>query len=77
MSTKSLKTAARPVTARILSVPPVLNVEYSVGIWFGSNTHVVLDESSATSFRLNGSDRDRPDRAVALDLPITVEEVQA
>jgi hypothetical protein len=60
-----------------ISIPPVLNVgEYSVGIWFGSNTHVVLDERGATSFRLNGSDRDRPDRAVALDLPTTVEEVQ-
>jgi ABC-2 type transport system ATP-binding protein/lipopolysaccharide transport system ATP-binding protein len=58
-----------------MDVPPVLNVgEYSVGLWCGAATggRRFIHEPAVVSFTLNGSDRNRPARAVVLDLPITV-----
>ena len=56
-----------------LEVPPVLNVgDFTVGLWFGTAHTQFLDEPVAASFTLHGSDRGRPDRAVVLELPFSV-----
>lgn len=53
-----------------LDVPPVLNTgQHVVGVWIGAGTTDLLDEPAAASFELFGSNRKRPERAVALDLP--------
>jgi hypothetical protein len=53
----------------------VLNVgEYRVGFWAGTAYETLLWEPGATSFRLEGSARGRPERAVALFLPWRVIE---
>jgi hypothetical protein len=53
-----------------ISVPPVLNVgDYRVGIWAGAAYEMVLFHPAAATFRLEGSNRERPERAVALFLP--------
>jgi ABC-type polysaccharide/polyol phosphate transport system ATPase subunit len=66
----------RPGTYTVrISVPPVLNVgEYRVGFWAGTAYETLLWEPGATSFRLEGSARGRPERAVALFLPWRVVE---
>jgi ABC-2 type transport system ATP-binding protein/lipopolysaccharide transport system ATP-binding protein len=52
-----------------LRLPPILNVgEYTIGIWVGTATTTILEEPSAGTFELHGSDRNRPERAVVLDL---------
>jgi ABC-2 type transport system ATP-binding protein/lipopolysaccharide transport system ATP-binding protein len=56
-------------TVRIL-VPPVLNVgDYRVGIWIGTRYDTVLLEPAAATFRLEGSTKGRPERAIELCLP--------
>jgi ABC-type polysaccharide/polyol phosphate transport system ATPase subunit len=61
----------RPGTYTVrVSVPPVLNVgDYRVGVWAGEAYEMLLFEPAAASFRLEGSTKDRPERAVALFLP--------
>jgi ABC-2 type transport system ATP-binding protein/lipopolysaccharide transport system ATP-binding protein len=68
----------RPGTYTVhISVPPVLNVgQYRVGFWAGTAYETLLWEPGATSFRLEGSARGRPERAVALFLPWRVVEEQ-
>jgi ABC-type polysaccharide/polyol phosphate transport system ATPase subunit len=56
-------------TVRI-SVPPVLNVgEYRTGIWVGTRYDTLLFEPAAATFRLEGSTKGRPERAIELYLP--------
>jgi ABC-2 type transport system ATP-binding protein/lipopolysaccharide transport system ATP-binding protein len=56
-------------TVRIL-VPPVLNVgEYRIGIWVGTRYDTLLFEPAAATFRLEGSTKGRPERALELYLP--------
>ncbi|MGY1735362.1 ABC transporter ATP-binding protein [Geodermatophilus sp. SYSU D00684] len=58
-----------------MEIPPILNVgDYSVGLWCGaaSGGRRFVHEPAVVSFTLNGSDRNRPARAVVLDLPISV-----
>jgi hypothetical protein len=60
-----------------VSVPPVLNVgDYRVGIWAGAAYEMLLFEPAAASFRLEGSTKERPERAVALFLPWEVVDDQ-
>src|SRR5215207_6678816 len=61
----------RPGTYTVqIAVPPVLNIgEYRVGFWAGTAYETLLWEPGAASFRLEGSARGRPERAVALFLP--------
>jgi len=57
----------------VLRVPPVLNVgEYTVSVWLGTGSDELLFEPGAGAFTLFGDDRDRPNRAVVLDLPFDV-----
>jgi ABC-type polysaccharide/polyol phosphate transport system ATPase subunit len=64
-------------TVRI-SVPPVLNVgDHRVGIWAGAAYEMVLFHPAAATFRIEGSNRDRPERAVALFLPWELIDEQA
>jgi ABC-2 type transport system ATP-binding protein/lipopolysaccharide transport system ATP-binding protein len=61
-----------------LEVPPVLNVgTYTVGVWIGAAYETLLHEPAARRFRLQGDVRDRPKRAVVLDLPWSVQRVDA
>jgi ABC-2 type transport system ATP-binding protein/lipopolysaccharide transport system ATP-binding protein len=46
--------------------------EYTVGVWVGTSTLDLLDEPTAASFTLHGSDHGRPDRAVVLGLPFSI-----
>jgi ABC-2 type transport system ATP-binding protein/lipopolysaccharide transport system ATP-binding protein len=56
-----------------LVVPPVLNFgDYTVGVWFGTVHEDVSDEPVAAAFTVHGSDRDRPERMLVLDLPFVV-----
>jgi ABC-2 type transport system ATP-binding protein/lipopolysaccharide transport system ATP-binding protein len=56
-----------------LPLPPVLNVgDFAVGVWFGTTHSQIIDEPSAATFSLHGSDRNRPDRVLVYDLPIRV-----
>jgi ABC-2 type transport system ATP-binding protein/lipopolysaccharide transport system ATP-binding protein len=53
-----------------LDLPPVLNVgEHLVGVWVGTSIYDFVNEPAAASFELVGSSRQRPERAVVLDLP--------
>jgi ABC-type polysaccharide/polyol phosphate transport system ATPase subunit len=53
-----------------LKVPPVLNVdEYRVGLWAGTAYETLVHEGVTAVFRLEGSVKGRPDRAVELLLP--------
>jgi len=69
----------RPGTYTVrVSVPPALNVgDYRVGIWAGTAYEMLLFEPAAASFRLEGSTKGRPERAVALFLPWQVVDEQA
>jgi ABC-2 type transport system ATP-binding protein/lipopolysaccharide transport system ATP-binding protein len=59
-----------------LFVPPVLNVgEYSVGLWIGTMQEDIIHEPAVTSFTLGGGGQDRPERLVALNLPMTVRTI--
>jgi ABC-2 type transport system ATP-binding protein/lipopolysaccharide transport system ATP-binding protein len=53
-----------------VTIPPVLNVgTVSVGAWLGSRYETFVDEPSVATVELEGSVRERPDRAVVLDVP--------
>jgi ABC-type polysaccharide/polyol phosphate transport system ATPase subunit len=53
-----------------LTVPPILNVdEYRVGLWAGTVYETLVDQEVSAVFRLEGSVKGRPDRAVELMLP--------
>ncbi len=50
-----------------LAVPPVLNAgEYQIGVWAGSAYETLLLQPVASAFRLEGSLKGRPERAVEL-----------
>ncbi len=50
-----------------LVVPPVLNAgEYQIGVWAGSAYETLLLQPVASVFRLEGSLKGRPERAVEL-----------
>jgi ABC-type polysaccharide/polyol phosphate transport system ATPase subunit len=56
-------------TVRV-SVPPILNVgEHRIGIWMGTRYDTLLLEPAVATFRLEGSTKGRPERAVELRLP--------
>jgi ABC-2 type transport system ATP-binding protein/lipopolysaccharide transport system ATP-binding protein len=61
----------RPGTYTVrISVPPVLNVgDYRIGIWVGTRYDTLLFEPAAATFRLEGSTKGRPERAIELYLP--------
>jgi ABC-2 type transport system ATP-binding protein/lipopolysaccharide transport system ATP-binding protein len=61
----------RPGTYTVrISVPPVLNVgAYTIGIWVGTRYDTLLFEPAAATFRLEGSTKGRPERAIELHLP--------
>jgi ABC-2 type transport system ATP-binding protein/lipopolysaccharide transport system ATP-binding protein len=69
----------RPGTYTVrISVPPVLNVgEYRIGVWAGTSYETLLFQPAATTFRLEGSTKGRPERAVALFLRWDVVDKQA
>jgi ABC-2 type transport system ATP-binding protein/lipopolysaccharide transport system ATP-binding protein len=53
-----------------LTVPPILNVdEYRVGLWAGTAYETLVHQEVTAVFRLEGSVKGRPDRAVELMLP--------
>jgi ABC-type polysaccharide/polyol phosphate transport system ATPase subunit len=61
-----------------LQIPPVLNVgTYTVGVWIGAAYETLLHEPAARRFRLQGDAKDRPKRAVVLDLPWSVQRLSA
>jgi hypothetical protein len=59
-----------------LALPPVLNVgDYTAGVWFGTSYEDLFDLPTATPFTLHGSDLERPERVVVLNLPFAVERL--
>jgi ABC-type polysaccharide/polyol phosphate transport system ATPase subunit len=61
-----------------LGLPPVLNVgDYTAGVWFGTPYEELFDLPTAAPFTLHGSDRQRPERILVLDLPFAVERLDA
>jgi hypothetical protein len=70
----------RPLSAgrhrAALTIPPVLNVgDFTVGIWFGTAHEELIHEPAAATFVLHGSDQDRPERLLVLDLPLDVRDL--
>lgn len=62
----------------VLPVPPVLNVgNFSVGVWFGTPHEEFLSEPAASSFTIHGSDLQRAERVVVLNLPFDVQHRHA
>jgi ABC-type polysaccharide/polyol phosphate transport system ATPase subunit len=56
-----------------LCVPPLLNSgNYLVGLWFGTQHEDFLYEPAASPFTVHGSDTNRTERLVVLDLPFVV-----
>lgn len=56
-----------------LSIPPMLNVgDFTAGLWLGTPHEELLDEPSACTFTLHGSDHGRPDRVVTTSFPFGV-----
>jgi ABC-2 type transport system ATP-binding protein/lipopolysaccharide transport system ATP-binding protein len=75
-------TGAQPVSPgryqAEMVVPPILNVgDFLVGLWFGTSTAEFLDEPAAGAFALHGSTQRRPERVVAMNLPINLKRVSA
>ena len=61
-----------------LVVPPLLNVGgFTVGVWLGTSHEEFLYEPTAARFVLHGSDQDRPERLLAMNLPISVDRLDA
>jgi ABC-type polysaccharide/polyol phosphate transport system ATPase subunit len=61
-----------------LALPPVLNVGgYTAGVWMGTPYEDLFDLPTAVPFTLHGSDLERPDRVLVLDLPFAVERLDA
>jgi len=57
-----------------LVVPPLLNVgEFAVGVWLGTSYEEFIDEPAVATFSLHGSDQNRPERVLTLNLPIAVD----
>jgi hypothetical protein len=57
-------------------IPPLLNVgEHSAGVWFGTQYDDEIDLPLAAPFTIHGSDLDRPQRTVVLELPFVVERL--
>lgn len=60
-------------TAR-LPVPPILTVgTFSVGLWLGTAHEDIVYEPAVARVTLTGNSEDRPERVVALGLPLTVD----
>lgn len=70
--------AERPGRYRVrIEVPPVLNVgEYRLGVWLGNAEATFLDDPALLRFRLEGSLKGRPQRAVQLLLPWSLETAE-
>jgi ABC-2 type transport system ATP-binding protein/lipopolysaccharide transport system ATP-binding protein len=65
-----------------LALPPLLNVgDYTAGVWFGTRFGTsyedLFDLPAAAPFTLHGSDLERPERVVVLNLPFAVERLDA
>jgi ABC-type polysaccharide/polyol phosphate transport system ATPase subunit len=61
-----------------LQVPPLLNVgDFTVGVWLGTAHEEFLYEPAAAGFVLHGGDQDRPERILAMNLPISVDRLDA
>jgi ABC-2 type transport system ATP-binding protein/lipopolysaccharide transport system ATP-binding protein len=61
-----------------LALAPVLNVgDYTAGVWFGTSYEDLFDLPAAAPFTLHGSDLERPERVVVLNLPFGVERLDA
>jgi ABC-type polysaccharide/polyol phosphate transport system ATPase subunit len=59
-----------------LTVPPALNVgDYTAGLWFGTRYESLVELPTAVPFTIHGSDLDRPDRVLVLNLPFAVERL--
>ena len=59
-----------------VTVPPMLNVgDHTIGVWFGTRYETFVYEPEVVRIGIDGSDADRPDRAVCLGLPWDVERV--
>ena len=57
-----------------LTIPPLLNIgDYVVGLWMGDPYDTFIHEMAVDRFRLAGDAQNRPNRAVALRLPWSVE----
>jgi ABC-2 type transport system ATP-binding protein/lipopolysaccharide transport system ATP-binding protein len=58
-----------------ITVPPILNVgPITIGVWLGSTYEPYLNEPSLLTVDLEGSDMERPDRVICIDVPWEVEE---
>jgi ABC-2 type transport system ATP-binding protein/lipopolysaccharide transport system ATP-binding protein len=56
-----------------LTVPPMLNVgQFRVGVWCGTGDDDLIQLDRVAAFSLFGHVYDRPDRAVVVDLPMTL-----
>jgi ABC-2 type transport system ATP-binding protein/lipopolysaccharide transport system ATP-binding protein len=61
-----------------LTIPGVLNVgDHVIGLWIGTRYETFVDSSSLVTVSVVGEDLDRPSRAVCLDLPWSVEALDA
>jgi ABC-type polysaccharide/polyol phosphate transport system ATPase subunit len=65
-----------------LALPPLLNVgDYTAGVWFGTRFGTsyedLFDLPAAAPFTLHGSDLERPERILVLNLPFAVERLDA
>jgi len=70
--------AERPGRYRVrIEMPPILNVgEYRLGVWLGNAEQTFLDDPARLRFRLEGSVKGRPQRAVELLLPWVLEHAE-
>jgi ABC-2 type transport system ATP-binding protein/lipopolysaccharide transport system ATP-binding protein len=65
-----------------LALPPLLNVgDYTAGVWFGTRFGTsyedLFDLPAAAPFTLHGSDLERPERVLVLNLPFAAERLDA
>ena len=59
-----------------LTVPALLNVgDYTAGVWFGTPYEDLFDLPMAAPFTVHGSDLERPDRVLVLDVPFALERL--
>jgi ABC-type polysaccharide/polyol phosphate transport system ATPase subunit len=59
-----------------LTVPALLNVgDYTAGLWFGTPYEDLFDLPTAVPFTVHGSDLERPDRVLVLDVPLACERL--
>jgi ABC-2 type transport system ATP-binding protein/lipopolysaccharide transport system ATP-binding protein len=73
------RSAARlsPGSYRVsLALPPLLNIGgYTAGVWVGTPYEELFDLPTAAPFTIHGSDLQRPERILVLNLPLTVERL--